>query len=114
MASNIYNITAEQGSTFTLSFDIKIDGTTQTLSGYSARMQVRTSTSSTTKILDLVSPTNIAINTTSGLVTVTVSATAMSAITAGKYVYDVELVSSTGVVTKPIRGKFNVEAEVTK
>jgi hypothetical protein len=45
---------------------------------------------------------------------VTVSATAMSAITAGKYVYDVELVSSTGVVTKPIRGKFNVEAEVTK
>lgn len=114
MASNIYNIAAEQGSTFTLKFDIKVDGVTQMLSGYSARMQVRTSTSSTTKILDLVSPTNITINNSTGLITVTVSAASMAAVTAGKYVYDIELIATDGTVIKPLKGKFNVEAEVTK
>ena len=116
MSGGNYNITTEQGSTFTLQFDITINGTKMTsgLSGYSARMQVRSSASASTAVLDLVSPTNITLNTTTGLITVTVSAAQMAAVTAGKYVYDFELVSSGGIVSKPIKGKFIVLAEVTK
>ena len=59
MSAGIYNIKAEQGSTFVFSFTITTDGTAWNLTGYSGRMQVRSSYQSTTKILDLVSPTNI-------------------------------------------------------
>lgn len=113
MAGNNYNITAEQGSTFVLRFDIKTDGVAWDLSTYSARMQVRSSASATTAVLNLVSPTNISL-TNLGVVTVTVPASTMAGVTASKYVYDLELVDSTGVVTKPLKGNFIVLAEVTK
>jgi hypothetical protein len=113
MAGNVYNITAEQGSTFILSFDIKTDGTAWNLTGYSARMQVRTSVSSSATLLNLVSPTDITL-TSAGLVTVTVSATTMATVAAGKWVYDLELVSPTGIVEKPLKGSFIVQAEVTR
>lgn len=113
MSANNYNITTDQGSTFVLQFDIKTDGTAWNLSNYSARMQVRSSTSSSIAVLNLVSPTDITL-TSLGVVTVTVSASNMANVPAGKYVYDLELVSSSGIVTKPIRGNFIVNAEVTK
>jgi hypothetical protein len=113
MAGNVYNITAEQGSTFVLQFDIKTDGTAWNLTGYSARMQVRSAPSSSVKILNLVSPTDITL-TSLGVVTVTVSATTMATVAAGKWVYDLELVSPSGIVEKPLKGNFIVQAEVTK
>ena len=113
MAGNVYNITADQGSTFVLQFDIKTDGTAWNLTGYSARMQVRSAPSSSVKILNLVSPTDITL-TSLGVVTVTVSADVMAGVAAGKWVYDLELVSPSGVVEKPLKGNFIVQAEVTK
>ena len=113
MSAGIYNIKADQGSTFVFSFTITTDDVAWDLTGYSARMQVRSSTQSTTKILDLVSTTNITL-TNLGVVTVTVSATAMAAIASGNFVYDLEVQSGGGIVTRLLQGKFTVTPEVTR
>jgi ribosomal protein L2 len=42
------------------------------------------------------------------------AASALASIPAGSYVYDVELVSGSGAVVKPIVGSFSVSAEVTR
>ena len=113
MSAGIYNIKADQGSTFVFSFTVTTDDVAWNLNGYSARMQVRASTQSTTKILDLVSETNITL-TNLGVVTVTVSATAMAAIPSGNFVYDLEVQSGDGIVTRLLQGKFTVTPEVTR
>jgi hypothetical protein len=118
-----YNIKARQGSTFSFLFTITSDSNITisnptglwNLTGYSAAMQVRSSTSSTTKILSLSTSSGIALGGTAGTVTCTASATTMAAIKAGSYVYDIELTEpSTGVVYALLEGKFTVTAEVTK
>ena len=113
MSGNNYNITADQGSTFVLTFDIATDGDLWDLTGYSARMQVRASISSTSTLLSLTSPSDITLTST-GRVTVTVSATDMANVPAGQFVYDLELVSPSGFVEKPLKGVFTVIGEVTR
>lgn len=121
MSAGNYNIKADQGSTFQFQFTITSDSNiTSTnldghwdLTGYSARMQVRSSASSATTALSLVSTADITL-TSLGVVTVTVSAAAMAAVTAGNYVYDLEVQSASGIVTRLLQGKFVVVAEVTR
>lgn len=107
-----YNIVADQGATFSLNFDVATDGVAWNLSTYSARMQVRKSANDSSTLLDLVSPTNI-VMTSGGNVTVTVSADAMNALPAGRWVYDFEL-DSGSVVTRLLEGRFIVSAQVTQ
>jgi hypothetical protein len=49
-----------------------------------------------------------------GTVAINVPAAALASIPAGSYVYDVELVSGSGAVVKPIVGAFIISAEVTR
>ena len=51
---------------------------------------------------------------TAGLIDSSLSATETSAITAGYYVYDLEITSSGGVVTRVVEGKIQMKPEVTK
>lgn len=112
--SGKYNITAPQGSTFNLSFNISTNGVDWNLTGYSAAMQVRYSPSDTVKILDLSTANgNMTVNGT-GDVTATATATEMAGINPGRWVYDIELTSGDGTVTRILEGKFIVTAEVTK
>jgi hypothetical protein len=114
MAAGKYNITAEQGSTFVLDFTVATDGSPWDLSTYSARMQVRTFTSATDTLLNLSEDANdISLN-ASGRVVVTVSATRMANVVAGKHYYDLELVSAGGEVTRILEGRFVVKAEVSR
>jgi len=107
-----HNIVRTQGDTFTFSFNVATDGVAWNLSTYTCRMQVRRSTSSTTALLDLESPTDITLN-SSGDVSITASATVMSAVPVGKWVYDIELESGGGEVTTILAGRFILQAEVT-
>lgn len=109
-----YNITVYQGDTFNLLFTIDTDGTPWNLTGYTAKMQVRPFVESTTTILDLQSPAGITLGTTSGTVSVNVSAAGMAAATAGRHVYDLELTSGGGVKTKILKGAFIILPEVTR
>lgn len=109
-----YNFNAPQGSTFSRTLVYKANDAVVNLTGYSARMQVRKNVNDTSTLLSLISPTDITINGVNGSVTITVSATAMAAMPAGTFVYDLEIVSGSGVVTRLIEGKFIVSPEVTR
>lgn len=110
-----YDILAPQGATFNETFTYKVGGVAVNLTSYTARMQVRKTPSSDTKTLDLTTENGgIVLGGAAGTIAVTVSATAMAAVSAGKYRYDLEIVSAGGVVTRLIEGVFLVTAEVTR
>lgn len=121
-----YTINARQGSTFQWVWKITSDSNISPtnldghwdLSGYSARMQVRKSTKTSSTLLNLTSPsvsgTGIDLTST-GYVTVNVPASTMASLPDGKWDYDFELVeTSTGIVSSPLAGKFVISAEVTR
>lgn len=113
MTPGKYPITASQGSTYVLSFTISTDGTPWDLSDYSARMMVKSSPLSTTPILSASTDNGKIVLTSSGEVTVTFSATEMSAATPGRQVYDLELESAGGIVDRILEGVFSITPEVT-
>lgn len=108
--SGKYNIVAEQGATFNLNFRVETDGTPWNLTGYTFKMQVRRSTSATTTLLNITSATMNSV----GHVSTTVSAGLMSSVPAGRWVYDIELTSSGGQVTRILEGRFIVSPQVTQ
>ncbi len=108
--SGKYNIVANQGATFNLNFTIANDGVALNLTGYTFAMQVRRSYNSSTALLNITSATMTSI----GTVAVTVSATTMNTVPAGRWVYDIELTSSGGQVTRILEGRFIVKAQVTQ
>lgn len=110
-----YNIVADQGATFSRNIHWKDEnGDPIDITDYTARMQVRERFVSTSTVLSLVSPTNITLGGGSGNIVITASATTMAGVTAGDYVYDLEMVASNGVVTRLLQGTFKVTPEVTR
>ena len=82
--------------------------------GYTARMQLRTSHSASSASLELTTTNGrISLN-SSGVITLSLTATQTAALAAGRYVYDLELVSSGGQVTRLLEGVVAVSSEVTR
>ena len=77
-------------------------------------MQIRATAEATTTLASLVSPTDITLDDTNHTITVLISATATAAYTFTSGVYDLELASSGGVVTRLLEGNVTVESEVTR
>ncbi len=111
-----HNITIEQGADDTLEVTWEDDdGEPIDLTGYTARMQVRRTHDNATKLLDLVSPTNITLGGVLGTVTVAWTSAATAALPAPvKAVYDLEVIDSGGVVTRLLEGIANITPEVTR
>jgi hypothetical protein len=82
--------------------------------GYTARMQLRTSYSAATASLELTTVNGRISLTNAGVITLSLTATETAALAAGRYVYDLELVSSGGVVTRLLEGVVTVSPEVTR
>lgn len=117
--AGLYNITCQQGATFQRQVtwtDSARDA--YNLTGYTARMQVRANVTSNTVIATLSttagSEGTITLGGTAGTVDLLISAANTASLTAGQYVYDLELVSGGGVVTRLLEGNFKVSAEVTR
>jgi hypothetical protein len=108
--SGKYNIVADQGATFNLNFTVKTDDVPWNLTSYTFAMQVRRSTNDANTLLNITSATMTSV----GSVAVTVSATTMNNVPAGRWVYDIELTSSSGEVTRILEGRFIVKAQVTQ
>ena len=108
--SGKYNIVAEQGATFNLNFRVETDGTPWNLTGYTFAMQVRRSANDANTLLNITSATMNSV----GHVSTTVSAGTMSDVPAGRWVYDIELTSSGGEVTRILEGRFIVSPQVTQ
>jgi len=78
-------------------------------------MHVRSTVESTSLILELTTANSrITLGGATGEVTLSVTATVMASVPADKYVYDLELVSATGVVSRLVQGNFVVRGEVTR
>lgn len=82
------------------------------LAGFTARMTIKDRKGGNV-LLTLVSPTDIALDDTAHTITITITATATAALTWTKGVYDLELVSGAGAVTKLYTGSITVSKEVT-
>jgi len=115
MAAN-YDIVCDQGATFSRVMTWQDSAATPTdLTGYTARMQVRATADSSTVLLSLTTENSrITLGGTAGTITLLVSATDTAAVVAGEYVYDLEIVSGAGTVTRLLQGCFTVDAEVTR
>lgn len=106
----------DQGSTFTRTIEIKqADGTVFSLSGYTARMEVRRTVDATSSLIGLSTANGrITINAALGAITLTLTPDLTAALTQSG-VYDLEIVhTATGAVHKVVRGEFKLEREVSR
>ena len=107
----VSNLTIDQGTTYTVTFTVNDDtGTARDLTTYTGRSQMRRSyyTSANTAFTVSID------NPTDGEVILSLSANQTSSLKAGRYVYDVELVSNTSTVERIVEGIVTVYPEATK
>lgn len=115
MALSTYDIATEQGSNYGSVVTYEDDsGALVNLTGFTARMQVRTYAGSPIPSLSLANSNGLTLGGAAGTVTIAIPAESLSAVRAGGYVYDLEIQSPGGVVTKLLSGKFTIEQEVTR
>lgn len=113
----VLDMSCYQGANFDYTLTWQAGGSAVNLTGYSARMQVRDSYDAGTAIVSLTSGTGITLGGTAGTIILELSATATAALDGTpntQYVYDLELVSGAGYVTRLVEGRFYVFPEVTK
>ena len=111
MPATRYDITIEQGATFSLVITWRnAAGALVDLTGYTAKMDIRQSVGGTL-IKALASGSGITLGGAAGTITLTISATDTAAMTTDG-VYDLELTSA-GVVTRLIEGKVWLSEQVT-
>jgi hypothetical protein len=106
-----------QGANFDYRLTWQTNGTAVNLTGYNARMQVRDSYDAGTAIVSLTAGTGITLGGTAGTIDLALSATATAALDGTpntQFVYDLELVSGAGYVTRLVEGRFYVFPEVTR
>jgi hypothetical protein len=102
-------ITIDQGATFSTSFlFLNADGDPIDFTSYTANSQMRKAYSSSTAHDFTVALAN------SGQITISMSANTTGAITAGRYVYDVEVQDTSGIRTRMVEGIATVTPQVTR
>jgi hypothetical protein len=116
MAAAQYDFEIEQGATLLKPIVWKDStGAAVDLTGYTARMQVRRSTSAPDVLIELSSANGkISISALTGTVTLIFSATTTAAFDWRRGKYDLELVAPDGIVTRLVEGEIAVSREVTR
>lgn len=107
------NLLIDQGATF--SATLKIVANTNVpidLTGYTARASVRKNYSDDDALADFT--VTIQSPATDGVLVMGLTATETAALSAVNGVYDVEIVSGSGVVTRVLQGKATISPEATK
>ena len=122
MLAGTYNITCEQGSTFsriiTVEYPDPNDSSTMLpydFTGYTAQMQIRRTIESTTVMIELTTANGGVAYTdaANGELTITMTAEQTAGLTSSG-VYDLEIINSIGEVSKLIKGAFTLLLEVTR
>lgn len=115
-AVSSHDLTIPAGATYSQTINWKTGSPAAFVNttGYSARMQLRTSYSAASASLDLTTANGRISLTNAGVITLALTATETAALAAGRYVYDLELVSSGGQVTRLLEGVVTVSPEVTR
>lgn len=84
------------------------------LTGWTARMHIRTDVDATETIHTLVSPTDISISTNDAKITMNIAADVTAAFDFDSAVYDLELIDTLGNVTRLLEGEVELSREVTR
>lgn len=114
MSAATTNLIIDQGATWEITFTYKnSNGTPINLTGYTAALQLRTSYDASSASLSLSSGSGIVLGGTAGTIAVTATATQTGALTAGEYVYDLEVTASSKV-TRLVQGRITVTPQVTR
>jgi len=115
MTAGIYNFTMDQGSVFSVvlvytdSNNVAVN-----LTGFTAKMQLRQSYNSTAADLTLSTANgDITIVGATGTVTVNATAVQTGTLSAGLYVYDLELTSGSNI-SRLVQGQVTVAEQVTQ
>jgi len=107
----VSNLAIDQGTTFSVTITVTDDtGSARNLTNYTVRSQMRRSyytTSNTAFTANVSSPTD-------GTISLDLTSTQTSALKAGRYVYDVELVSNVASVERIVEGIVTIYPEVTR
>ena len=111
-----HNFTIEQGATTVKPFIWKSsDGSAINLTGYTARMQVRRNYASADVLLEATTENGrLQIEPSAGRITLVLSAEVTAGLTWRNGVYDIEMVSSDGHVTRLLQGEIEISKEVTR
>ena len=109
--SEKYNLNIDAGTTFVLT--VTVENTD--LTGYSARTQFRTNVTSSNFVYEGTTGNGdiVITDAVNGVFTLTISATDTAALSK-TYVYDIEIESAGGVVTRVLRGDVVVRPQVTR
>ena len=105
------NLFIDQGTDFSITVDVTdSNGAVLNMTGYSSAGQIRKTYESST-----VSATfTTSISAVAGQVTLSLTDTVTSALSAGRYVYDLNVTSSGGVTTRVVEGQAIVTPGVTR
>ena len=121
MIAGTYNILCEQGTTFTRILEIQTPDPLDpnaydpyNLAGHTARMQVRRTIDSSTVMITLTTENGgISLDSDEGKITISMSDDQTAALTSSG-VYDLEIIDSSGNVSRVIQGTFTLSLEVTR
>lgn len=121
MIAGVYNIFCEQGTTFTRILDLEypddIDLTVfhkYDLTDFTARMQIRRTIDTASPMIELTTENGgIEIVGTDGRIIIRMTDTQTAGLTSSG-VYDLEIISLEGTVSRVIQGNFALSKEVTR
>ena len=111
MAAGTYNFTLEQGTTFVRSLTLQENGEAMNLTNYTVASQMRSTHDSSTVVGTFICAVQ---NATGGVIQMTMTSSATGAIEEGIYVYDIEITSGAGSVTRILQGKVTLTPQVTR
>ena len=112
MTAANHNLTIDQGSDFVIDLVISDEGVVKNLTGYSARAQMRTTKSASAIAATF---TCTVTDASAGTVKVELPNATTSAISPGKYYYDLELfTASDAIVARLMQGTVILTPEVTR
>jgi hypothetical protein len=108
MAAKV-NLVIDQGTTFTTTFDVSDSSNTAIdFSTYTARSQLRKAYESSISY-----PFSVALS-SNGYITLSMTANTTNVISAGRYVYDVEVQATNGDVLRIVEGIVTITPQVTR
>lgn len=111
-----YDMTIYQGASFdrTFTWATGTPATNVNLSGYTGRMQVRSTVDAATTVIELTTANGrMALGGAAGTIAITITAADTATLSPGMYVYDLELATGTSV-TRLLEGRVTIAGEVTR
>ena len=111
MSAGTYNFILEQGATFNRILTLKENNAVMNLTGYSVASKMRSTHDSSSVVGTFTCTVS---NATGGVITMSMTSTTTGGIEEGIYVYDLEMTSGGGTVTRLMEGTVTVNPEVTR